>query len=159
MKISKGDIDRIHKIINPLLGHTAWNVRLGIGSFITMEFGSQVINSLGKDRGEWYLWIYCCGWYLEKPEGIFIGCEDPRGIIKQEIAILEGCGLEDVVISPIAFETKFVFDHGLVLHTFPLNFIDPCEYWMLYTPDGKVLVIGPASKWSFELSSKSRPEE
>jgi len=159
MKISKGDIDRIHKIINPLLGHTAWNVWLGIGTFITMEFGNQIITSHGFTRGEWHLWIYWSGWYLEKPGGVFIGCEDPRHIIKKEIAIMEGCSLNNVVFSKKVFETKFVFDHNIVLHTFPMNFIDPEKYWLLYTPDGKVLSIGPAPKWSFELSSKIRPEE
>lgn len=87
MSPTKCDIDAINQIIKPLLGHTAWNVRLGVGSFITME-------------------------------------------------------------------TKFIFDHSFVLHTFPLNFIDPYEHWMLFTPDGKVLVLGPALQWSFELSSE-----
>ena len=77
-------------------------------------------------------------------------------MLKHEITALDGHSLEDVIISPIAFETNFVFDHGLVLHTFPLNFIDPCEYWKLFTPNGKVLVLGPALKCSFELSSEGK---
>lgn len=149
-------IETIEEIIDPLLGHTAWNVKLGVGSFITMEFGNRVIGAHGKPRGEWYLWTYCCGWYLEKPDGVFIGCQDPRDIIKQEITTLEGHILEVVVISATAFETNFVFDRGYVLHTFPLNFIDPCKHWILFTPQEKVLVLGPGMNWSYESSSSNK---
>jgi hypothetical protein len=149
-------IDTIQGIINPLLGHTAWDVKLGVGSFITMEFGNRLIGAHGKSRGEWYLWVYCCGWYLEQPNGIFIGCEDPRDNIKKEITTLDGHVLEAVVISPTAFETNFVFDRGFVLHTFPLNFIDPRKHWMLFTPQGKVLVLGPGKDWSYEFSSNDK---
>lgn len=156
MNGTSSDIAIIDEIIKPLLGNTAWNVKLGIGSFITMEFGDRISLAHGRTRGEWYLWIYYCGWYLENPHGTFLGSEDPRKILKQEIIILEGDRLENVIISPIAFETNFVFQSGIVLHTFPLNFIDPSEYWMLFTPIERVLVIGPARNWSFEPSSKNK---
>lgn len=159
MNIESGDIENINQIIKPILGHKAWNVKLGVGSFVTMEFGHPTRMINGKSHGEWYLWIYCCGWYLEKPKGDYLGCEDPREIVKQEISVIEGHQLEDVQISSLAFETNFIFDDDIVLHTFPLNFIDDCEYWMLYTPEGKVLVIGPADKWTYKLSSESRLSE
>ena len=154
-----GDISTIYEIVKPLLGHAAWNVKIGVGSFITMEFGDPTPGAHQRIFGEWYLWIYCCGWYLENPTGDFIGSEDPREVIKQRITILEGHSLDEIVISSVAFETNFVYDSGLVLHTFPLNFVDPCEYWKLFTPIGKVLVLGPATNWSFEPSSESRSTE
>lgn len=156
---TRGDIDTINEIVKPLLGQKAWNVKLGVGSFITMEFGGSVPVERGITHGEWYLWIYCCGWYLENPNGAFIGSEDPRDILRKEITVIEGHLLKDVVISSIAFETNFVFEHGLVLHTFPLNFIEPCEYWKLFTPNGNILVLGPALKWSFEDSSESKLQQ
>ena len=159
MSITINDMDAIKEIIKPLIGHKSWNVKLGVGSFLTMEFGDPISAPHLKKHGEWHLWIYCCGWYLENPKGSFIGSEDPRDILKQEITVLDGHRLEEVVISPIAFETNFVFDYGLVLHTFPLNFIDPCEYWKLFTPNGKVLVLGPAAKWSYMLSFASKSKQ
>jgi hypothetical protein len=157
MMISNRDIDTINEIILPLLGHVAHNVKLGLDNFITLEFGNTIFSSRGKAISEWFLWIYYCGWYIEKSDGTLIGSDDPREVLKQEVTTIEGHILEAVIISPIAFETNFVFDRGLVLHTFPLNFIDPSEYWKLYTPQGKVLNLGPAPKWSFELSSISKP--
>jgi hypothetical protein len=157
--VTKDDVDAINEIIKPLIGHKSWNVKLGVGSFLTMEFGVPIPAPHQKIHGEWHLWIYCCGWYLENPKGRFIGSEDPRETLKQEITVIEGHRLEEVVISPIAFETNFIFDHGLVLHTFPLNFIDQCEYWKLFTPDGKVLILGPAANWSFVQSSVSKSQQ
>ena len=153
---ARSDIETINDIINPLLGHKAWNVKLGIGSFITIEFGNPIPTARQKTRGEWYLWIYCCGWYLENQNGILAGSEDQRDRIRQKITILEDHTIEDIVVSSPVFETNFVFDGGLVLHTFPLTSIDPYKYWMLFTPQGRVLVLGPAGQWSYELSSKSR---
>jgi hypothetical protein len=155
MNATRDNIEAIYRIVQPLLGYKAWNVKLGVGSFITMEFGEPVVNKRGKLYGEWYLWIYCCGWYLENPNSTFVGSEDPREILKQKIGALEGCGLEKVVISPTAFETNFGFEGGILLHTFPLNFFDQCVYWKLFTPQKRVLTLGPAPKWSFELASSS----
>lgn len=148
------DITKINQIIQPLLGNNAWGVKLGIGSFITMEFGAPIIKRSKRIHGEWHLWIYCCGWYLENQNHIFIGSEDPREILKSEVTVLEGHCLENIIISPPAFETNFMFSNGKVLHTFPLTFIDPCEYWKLFTPMGKILTLGPAKHWSFEDSSR-----
>jgi hypothetical protein len=148
------DLGSIHGIIKPLLGLEAWNVKLGIGSFITMEFGDRVTINKKISRGEWYLWIYCCGWYLENPNGLFLGSEDSRKILEQEIKVLEGRRIESVIISPIGFETNFEFNGGLVLHIFPLNFFDPHEFWMLFTPIGKVLVLGPGKEWTYKFSNK-----
>ncbi|HSQ26857.1 MAG TPA: hypothetical protein VLM80_07010 [Anaerolineales bacterium] len=153
MNVTTAEIDTIYKIIEPLLGHKAWNVRLGVGSFITMEFGDPVTSSRGTIFGDWHLWIYCCGWFLENPNDTYVGSEDPREILRQRIIVLEGRSLENVIISPIAFETNFIFDNSLTLHTFPLNFHDPCDYWKLYTPQRRVLILGPAPKWSYELSA------
>jgi hypothetical protein len=157
MKMTNMDLSaeilKINKIIQPLMGNEAWGVKLGVGSFITMEFGAPVTKSAKYVHGEWHLWIYCCGWYLENPNHIFIGSEDPRDILKSEVTVLEGLRLENILISPIAFETNFLFSNGKVLHTFPLNFIDPCEYWKLFTPNGKVLILGPAKHWSYEDAS------
>jgi hypothetical protein len=153
--IKQEDIDQVTEIFKPLLGEIAWNVKLGIGSFLTMEFGNLISISPGDKRGEWYLWIYCAGWYLENPNGVFIGSEDTRDIIEKEIQVLEGHKLRNILISTMAFETRFVFDDGIVLHTFSLSFFDVCESWKLFTPEKKVLAINPNGQWSYEPADKA----
>jgi len=149
-RIHEKDIDQIREIIRPLLGSSAWNVKIGIGTFITMEFGNQISISPRDKRGEWYLWIYYAGWFLENPKGISIGSEDKRDILKKEVKVLEGCRLVDILIYNSAFETKFVFDDGIILHTFPLHIVDDWESWELFTPDKKVLILYPSGKWDYK---------
>lgn len=152
-KITQQDIDSINEIIKPLVGHYARNVKLGIGSFITMEFGNQVITTRGKQYGEWYLWLYECVWYLENPAGEYVGSDDPREALGRDIEVLEGQRLDNIKISDRAFETEFYFSNGCILHTFPVNFVDPVEYWKLFTPGDKILVLGPGLSWSYKPSN------
>ena len=85
MSITINDMDAIKEIIKPLIGHKSWNVKLEVGSFLTMEFGDPIPAPHLKKHGEWHLWIYCCGWYLENPKGSFIGSEDPRDILRRKL--------------------------------------------------------------------------
>jgi hypothetical protein len=58
MSITTTDIRKIQGKIKPLLGTKAWGVSLGVGSFITFEFGEKRIKRF-KNReyihGEWHL--------------------------------------------------------------------------------------------------------
>jgi hypothetical protein len=151
------NLKTIQEIIHPLVGHPAWNVKLGVGSFVTMEFGNRISLPQQKQRGEWHLWIYCCGWFLIEGQAPLIGSEDSRELLQEKITVLNDRVLKDVTISSDTFETNFEFDGDLTLHTFPLHFVDDDPYWMLFTPDGNVLIIGPAGKWFYQKSSQSRP--
>jgi hypothetical protein len=147
------DLAKISGIIQPALGLPAWDVKLGLGSFITMQFGSAIADRKGIKRGEWYLWIYCCGWFLEEAHEQFIGSEDPRELLQQRLTVLEGRILQDIQIAYPPFLTRFIFEGGITLHTFPLSFTDDNAYWKLFTPHRKVLSVGPAGNWAYEKSS------
>ena len=60
-------------LIKPLEGNSARNVKLGHGSFITIDFGEnraiEISTKKGiihRFRGEWHLWTYMCAWRLDK---------------------------------------------------------------------------------------------
>lgn len=41
----------------------AWGARLGVGSFVTIEFGEEVKEQpSSKTHGEWHLWVYMATW-------------------------------------------------------------------------------------------------
>jgi hypothetical protein len=152
LEITKSDIDQINNIVLPVCGMVAKNVQMGIGTFVIMEFGKEVQISDSVKRGEWLLWLYFCEWFIENPDGTRVGSEDPRHILKKYVTIFEGQKLLHIKISPIAFETSFIFENGLVIHTYPNRFIEEHESWMLFTPGGKVLVLYPNGKWTHEKS-------
>lgn len=149
-------ITGINAIIAPLLGRPAWDVRLGIGSFITVEFGERVTVSPRDSRGEWLLWITYAGWLLENSTGILVSSGDDRKLIRQEIVILEGRPLQVIRVSLNPPETRFVFDEGLALSTFPDGYVPDSELWNLFTPQNKVLVLYPTGRWSYTPADQPR---
>ena len=158
MENSHREMNEIYQIINPLLGQRAWNVSLGVGNFVTMNFGELYSVAVNENHGGWLLWIYGYGWYIENPKDRNIGSEDPRDLLRLAVSIFEGRVLERVEISPIAFETNFILDSSLVLHIFPLTFINDPDSWMLFTPERKVLILNSTGEWSYRMTN-SKPAE
>lgn len=152
MTITEHDIQGIQTILNPMLGLKAWGVTLGVGSFVTLEFGREIPSEKpqGTPHGEWYLWIYNCDWRLEQGENVFAGSEDPREELKEVVRTLEGRILQSVKVEPPAFDTIFVFEDNLLLRTFTIYFRGDNKHWLLFTPNKKVLTVGPGVTWSFE---------
>jgi hypothetical protein len=137
----------------PILGRSAWNVALGHGSFVTMEFGEPLSASSGKVHGTWHFWVYCCAWRLETPDDVLAYSEDSRSRLEQVLPLLEGKKLEDVEINFPNGDTLLRFAGRLVLRLMPI-YSEDYEHWMFYTPEG-VLVFGSGTNWSFEPSSDS----
>ncbi|MFF3070216.1 hypothetical protein ACFVSN_06890 [Kitasatospora sp. NPDC057904] len=133
-----------HRRIGPLLGRPAWDVRRGMGSFVTMEFGRpQPPDRFGRVYGEYHLWIQMAAWRLETDDRVVVGSEDPG--LGEALAGLEGRALTEVVIRPPALATRFDFG-GLRLETFPMYRSDPedgeFDHWSLWLNPGEVLVAG-----------------
>jgi hypothetical protein len=154
MSLSKTDLYEIQATVTPLLGHKAWNVSLGVGSFITLEFGEPL--PLGEQdkriHGEWHLWVYMCAWRLEKNNEFIAGSEDPRDKLETDVKLMEGLTIKSIELLPPAYDTVISFKEGVILRLFSI-YSKENEHWILYTPDGNVLSIGPGTNWSYESAS------
>lgn len=149
------------KIIQPLLGQKAWGVTRGHGSFITMEFGElekEYHTRRGQliRQGQWHLWIYHCGWRLEKDDYVLASDGDEDDRIDRAIAQLEGKILENISFSPPVWDTVFQFEQGYQLKTF-CHYSNEYEQWKLRTPNGMWLTIGPAALWSYVAGDHAGP--
>ena|SRR5690348_7870185 len=151
MPVLSSDIDAISNALRPLLNSAPWQVRLGHGSFVTMDFGERRILRDGdrvREYGEYHLWIYLSAWRLDSAEEILAGSEDPR----EEIGpILEGLGgreLKHVRVDRPSLGLELGFEN-LVFTVFPI-YSHGSEHWMLYVPSGKVLVAGPGATWRWD---------
>jgi hypothetical protein len=150
MAITTDDIQVIQQKIKGLIGKKVWAPKLGVGSFITCEFGNPLPpNTEGSVHGEWHLWTYCCAWRLEQSDEVVVGSEDNRDDLEKAVQILEGRTLENVVIASPAGESQLYFSGSIVLRLFPVFYVGDYEHWMLFTPEGRVLTIGPGSTWSY----------
>jgi len=140
--------DQLSAIFRPLIGQRPWQVRLGYGSFITMEFGKKTRDTWvahgrrsSAVHGEWHLWIYQCDWKLTKHRRPIVSSEDERDRLAPVVETLKGRILESVRIYDDSFNTDFAFSGGLTLRTTGFSDEDPDEErWLLYMPQHKVLL-------------------
>ena len=85
--------DIVGNAFGPAYGHPCWNVKPGVGGFLTMEFGNPTLpvhallptaQAEGVPRrgavvhGEWHLWVYCCEWVV-RTDGKEIGHSNLNG--------------------------------------------------------------------------------
>jgi hypothetical protein len=138
-----------------LYGIPSWHVRQGYDAFLTFEFGTphqeigQVINRepnregsrptrMVTIRGDWHLWIYCCGWRITQDGSALATFESSAESIAAACGALNGQALSEFTFESERGESVFRFDLGGELTTAPYD-DDLLEQWMLYCPDGYVL--------------------
>ncbi|MCP5369401.1 MAG: hypothetical protein H6909_01765 [Rickettsiaceae bacterium] len=64
-----------------LLGMKAWGASLGVGSFVTIEFGKEVKEKASnKIHGEWHLWIWQHGMFYKNQQLILDSEDDKKKI-------------------------------------------------------------------------------
>jgi hypothetical protein len=144
----------ITPIVAPVLGQRAWGARLGLGSFITVEFGPTVPPSTPRRRahGAWHLWITYAAWRLEKRGQTVAACEDARLQLHTAVESLNGLVLLAIDILTPALDTLFVFDEDVTVRAFPI-YSEQYDHWQLFTPDGNVLVLGPDATWTYQSAA------
>src|ERR1700683_4892598 len=129
-------------IVSQLQGKRPWNIQLGEGSFITMEFGAPEANPSGRRvHGEWHLWLYMCNWRIETADKVLAGSNDDhekvQSVLKTEV-------FDETKTFQVLEPSKDLFidfTSGLKLHTFSSSSDHDEEQWKLFTPEGKVLLI------------------
>jgi hypothetical protein len=136
----------IQQYFKPIAGQRPWRARLGVGSFLTLDFGRKVKEDR-HFRGEWHLWVYQANWSLLHGDRKLADSNSERHIIDVTIRRLEDSELTEVKFDPQAAVTDFVFD-GFRLVVSPADYLDVPderdEYWLFFMPDNLVLTVGPA---------------
>ncbi len=150
MSLTISETQRLKTYFQPMIGQSTWNVELGTGSFLTMEFGlpRSVTSAESKTHGTWHFWAYCCAWRIETWDDVLAYSEDDRSRLEKVVGVLEGKTLNNVEIHFPSGDTVLSFSGRLLLRLMPIHAEDH-EHWMLYTPEG-TLVLGPGTTWQFE---------
>ena len=133
--------------VAPIVGLPAWGAKQGYGSFLSFEFGppelvvkEQLSESRGRWRqayvlGRWRVWIYCCEWRFSAHQEQIAWSEDTREDIERAAAVLNGQILRRVRIEPETGKSRFEFDLGGVLETWPVGDDPNEEQWFIYAPE------------------------
>ena len=159
MNYSK-DQQVIIEIINKVVGQQVSAIKLGVGSFLTLDFGKLYtetkIYKNGKERtytwGNWHLWVYMCAWRIDKNGRPYVASSDDRTKIAELIKELAHATLTKCEILNASLDTKWYFDEHITLTLFNTSTEDE-DQWFLFTPEEKVLTIGPGDTWIYEPSS------
>jgi|SRR5579884_2478495 hypothetical protein len=137
---------RVAEYFQPIVGMQPWKAKLGVGSFLTFEFGPKV-KKHGLIHGQWHLWIYMADWRLVHGTRYLADSDADRRVIAVAIRRLEEKPLTSVDFDSNTRETTFVFD-DFQLQVSPSREMEEVDerdcYWMFFMPENEVLSVGPA---------------
>ncbi|MBG6138601.1 hypothetical protein [Longispora fulva] len=139
MPVDQMNAATISDTVNRLIGTGTRAVKLGHGSFLTLD--------LTGNTGDWHLWIYGAAWRIDSATEILAGSEDDRDTLETAVRAIEGRVLTAVSVSGPSLGLELVFDE-VALRVFPIHSTD-MNHWLLYTPPGPVLVAGPGTSWEW----------
>jgi hypothetical protein len=150
--VKQSDLEAVTGLVTPLVGKPAWMVCLGFGASLMINFGRQLDpDKFGRSHGEWHLWLEGCEWRIDYQDRVLVGGEDSREKMQVAVRELEGRKLLAVSLNSPAMDAVFEFEGDLSLRTFAVNTTE-LDSWNLFTPEHKVLVVGPGAKWSYTRS-------
>lgn len=142
--------------VHDLAGQRAWGPAVGVGSFVTINFGGSRQNSTGMTLGEYHLWVYGATWILRRGHDVLATSNDSRGAMERAVAELEGKCATGVELDTSDLSLEIAFDDQLLFRAAPTP--DPeMEHWMLYLPDGSVISAGPGTTLTREPGDSSAP--
>lgn len=155
--MSKGT-DLAKELLSQVVGKRITRSKLGYGSFITIDWGKDIIEEFktkdGIEKqifGEWHLWVYMCAWRLEQNGDPIIGSGDERNAIQPKIPLLISKELLQVQVINNSFDLIFDFEKGYRLLLFSFE-IEDSEQWLFFTPNEKVFTAGPGTNWKYNDS-------
>jgi hypothetical protein len=135
----------IRQYFKPVVGTRPWRAKLGVGSFLTFEFGSR-IKADGHLHGQWHLWIYLANWTLFRGDRQLVDSDSDRKFIKISIQRLTDVALTGVDFDSRTRRTTFLFNEfRLVVSS--ADYLTGIEgrdyYWIFLMPNDGVLAVGP----------------
>jgi hypothetical protein len=140
----------IREYLSLLRGKAPWRVRLGVGSFLTFEFGPRV-KAGAHYRGTWHLWIYQAVWQLLRDENEIVNSDAERRYIELAVRRLEDVPLTEVEFDATSGKTIFQF-REFRLAVMPADYLENADgrdhSWMLFMPENQVLSVGPRGQAS-----------
>lgn len=145
----------IRQCFRPIIGQRPWRARVGVGSFLTFDFGPKVSVD-GHQAGTWHLWIYMSNWVLMRGDLKLVDSDSHRPAISAAVRRLEAEIFDDIQFDTNTRFTVFSFGDFRLTVT-PADYVDnpeeAGESWMFFMPDHLVLTsgqgglqIGPSDK-------------
>jgi hypothetical protein len=159
-------------LLEPLIGKFVWSVRRGMGTFLTMEFGTphlsirepivgnpshteRVLRNLRRRRvhvvGDWHFWIQYADWKLSTADGVLESKSSVGTPLEECLVDLEGQHLLQVESGSDPNSCIFNFDRDGVLEIRPSAEV-PDTQWSLHSWEGDIASYGADGQITFDKS-------
>lgn len=156
--LSSEELGKVRSAIDEqLIGSHAWGVKLGIGSFVTMEFGEPLPPTpKGVVHGQWHMWIYGARWTGKGSACTSVTSDTDRAVLAEWLKLLEGKRLVRFEFDVASSASALVFEPDVRIEMTSDTADDggePMLSWMLFLPNGDVLEAGPGDAWRLETKA------
>lgn len=152
-----GRIMTVSDLFQPLIGLVAWQVKRGVGTFFTMEFGSprlevrepknqftgpvsESVKRIFQRRkisvlGEWHFWLQYCDWEIRTESSFVASDEEDNAKLDTVLGEVDGQILMAVNEESTNSTCTFTFDLGAKLTMTPSTEFEGEDMWTLYRCD------------------------
>lgn len=112
------DQTQLHEIMNTLVSQNVSRIRLGHGSFLTIDIGmlSTPVQTTVRTVGQWHLWVYMCAWRCDQEEKPFVASSDSREKIAECIQQLAGKTITKYEFLNASLDVKLYFDTAITVN-------------------------------------------
>jgi hypothetical protein len=135
-----------------VVGLRAWAPSVGVGSFLTIEFGNPRISSTGTSQGEFHLWVYGASWEIRERTRTIASSSDDHAAMVAGAQVLDGAPVRSFEFNRERMTLSLRFDPSVELAVTPLGDLE-MEEWFLYLDDGTVITVGPGETVTHESAS------
>lgn len=155
------DIDQINQILKGLVGENCFQPHVGYGDELKLEIGTPIPYRHPRMKhlmqGSWMLGARASYWELEYKDAFVITSEADADEVRQKIQVLVNTQIKHALLLEEGLILEVTFSNDYILRVYP----DPdaaeddiCD-WELFTPDKKILEVGPHDHWA--LSDATKP--
>lgn len=151
------DLANPTNLVAKLAGCYCWRAQRGYGTFLTFDFSDAIPEALEAPTEGWYLWVYGGDWKLDGPWGSSVSHEDGYEMVDRTISEFAGKNVESAKVDAGELDLELCFEDGSRLCVSPNSDDDTssADWWLLYTPDGNVLIAGPGPRWVYEPAERA----
>jgi len=135
-------------------GHAPWNVRLGHGTYVFLDFGN-VINDgeSARQRGSVQLWIVEAIWRIEDSGRLICGSDDEGTAMANGLAYLRHQTVTSAFLTGPLLDLQLTFENGMTFRTFRCSAEE--DAWRLFVDASTVF---HAPDGTFARESANQPE-
>ncbi|MGI0484691.1 hypothetical protein ACN4EK_04580 [Pantanalinema rosaneae CENA516] len=150
------DLDPLHELLGQAIGELCWKTSLNYHHEITLHFGEPIAytchTQLGKDHGSWILVTRGAVWQLERTGGTTVPGQTGLEDFSQMLTHLEGQSMTAIEITYPDLQVVIDWSNGDRLTLIPTSDDNDLPDWELFTPEQRVLQVGPGVTWSYGQS-------